>query len=105
MLLPKEYDSGSTTCHRRFQEWVILNVFHKLWIRLLKIYMTMSKISNGTDSHLTTAYLKGTFSGDMMGPNPTDRRGKLETKRHVITDKKGIPLSVIITAAANTHMI
>jgi IS5 family transposase len=71
----------------------------------LKIYMTMSKISNGIGSHLTTAYLKGTFSGDMTGPNPTDRRGKFETKRHVITDKKGIPLSVIITAAANTHMI
>ena len=37
----------------------------------------------------------------MTGPNPTDR-GKLGTKRHVLTDKKGIPLSVIISAA-NTH--
>ena len=37
----------------------------------------------------------------MTGPNPTDR-GKLGTKRHVITDKKGIPLSVVITAA-NTY--
>ena len=37
----------------------------------------------------------------MTGPNPTDR-GKLGTKRHVLTDKKGIPLSVVITAA-NTH--
>lgn len=37
----------------------------------------------------------------MTGPNPTDR-GKLGTKRHVLTDKKGIPLSVFITAA-NTH--
>ena len=39
----------------------------------------------------------------MTGPNPTDR-GKLGTKRHVLTDKKGIPLSVVITAA-NTHDI
>ena len=33
------------------------------------------------------------------GPNPTDRRGKLGTKRHVITtDKKGIiPLSLLLS--------
>ena len=37
----------------------------------------------------------------MTGPNPTDR-GKLGTKRHILTDQDGIPLSVVITAA-NTH--
>jgi putative transposase len=37
----------------------------------------------------------------MTGHNPTDR-SKLGTKRHILTDKKGIPLSAIITAA-NTH--
>ena len=37
----------------------------------------------------------------MTGPNPTDR-GKLGTKRHMLTDGQGIPLSIIITAA-NTH--
>jgi putative transposase len=37
----------------------------------------------------------------LTGPNPTDR-GKLGTKRHVLTDQSGIPLSVVITAA-NTH--
>ena len=36
------------------------------------------------------------------GSNPTDR-SKIGTKRHVLTDKKGIPLSVIITSA-NTHI-
>jgi transposase len=39
----------------------------------------------------------------MTGSNPTDR-SKLGTKRHILTDKKGIPLSVIITSA-NTHDI
>ena len=39
----------------------------------------------------------------MTGHNPTDR-SKLGTKRHILTDKKGIPLSVIITSA-NTHMM
>jgi transposase len=36
-MLLKEYGSGST-CHRRFQEWNSINVFKKMWIRLLKIY-------------------------------------------------------------------
>ena len=37
----------------------------------------------------------------MTGHNPTDR-GKLGSKRHIITDKNGIPLSTFITSA-NTH--
>ncbi len=37
----------------------------------------------------------------MTGHNPTDR-SKLGTKRHILTDKKGIPISAIITSA-NTH--
>jgi len=37
-MLPKEYGSGSTTCHRRFQEWIVSDVFRKLWIRLLEVY-------------------------------------------------------------------
>ena len=36
-MLPKEYGSGST-CHRRFQEWNRLDVFKKIWIKLLEIY-------------------------------------------------------------------
>ena len=37
----------------------------------------------------------------MTGHNPTDR-GKLGSKRHILTDKEGIPLSTFITSA-NTH--
>ena len=37
----------------------------------------------------------------MTGHNPTDR-SKLGTKRHILIDKDGIPLSAIITSA-NTH--
>ncbi len=36
-MLPREYGSGST-CHRRFQQWVQLNVFKNMWIKLLEIY-------------------------------------------------------------------
>jgi transposase len=37
----------------------------------------------------------------MTGHNPTDR-GKLGTERHILTDRNGIPLSVVITSS-NTH--
>ena len=37
-MLPKEYGSGSTTCRRRFQQWIVSDVFRKLWIRLLEAY-------------------------------------------------------------------
>ena len=39
----------------------------------------------------------------MTGSNPADR-SKLGTKRHILTDKKGIPLSAVITSAS-THDI
>ena len=39
----------------------------------------------------------------MTGNNPTDR-SKLGTKRHLLTDKNGIPLSTVITSAS-THDI
>ncbi len=39
----------------------------------------------------------------MTGNNPSDR-SKLGKKRHILTDKKGIPISVVITSAS-THDI
>ncbi len=39
----------------------------------------------------------------MTGNNPTDR-SKLGTKRHILTDRKGIPLSAVISSAS-THDI
>ncbi len=30
--------SLAPTCHRRFQQWVQLGIFKKIWIRLLKEY-------------------------------------------------------------------
>jgi hypothetical protein len=41
----------------------------------------------------------------MTGHNPTTDRSKLgKTKRHILTDKKRIPLSVVISSAS-THDI
>ena len=47
---------------------------------------------------------KVTFRGAKTGNNPTTDRSNLGTKRHILTDKKGIPLSVVISTAS-THDI
>ena len=39
----------------------------------------------------------------MTGPNPTDR-SKSGTKRHLLTDQRGIPVSVVITPANTPDM-
>ncbi len=44
---------------------------------------------------------QGSFWGDLIGPNPTDR-GKAGVKRSVLVDGEGGPLSVTV-AGANVH--
>ena len=44
---------------------------------------------------------EGAKRGDHTGPNPTDR-AKKGVKRHVLTDARGVPVAVTITAA-NVH--
>ena len=44
---------------------------------------------------------QGSSRGKKTGPNPADR-GKLGSKRHILTDRRGTPLSAVITGA-NTH--
>ncbi len=39
------------------------------------------------------------------GISPTVDRDKLGTKRHILTDKNGIPLSVVISPATSIHDI
>ncbi|MER5176033.1 MAG: transposase [Candidatus Nitrosocosmicus sp.] len=41
----------------------------------------------------------------MTGSNPTADRTKLGTKRHILTDKNGVPLSTAIITSANKHDI
>ena len=76
--------------------------FQKEWIRLLKEYDNKIGIK-WTWQSLDSISIKSPLGGAMTGNNPTDR-SKLGTKRHILTDKKGIPLSAVISSA-NTHDI
>ena len=44
---------------------------------------------------------QGSFGGDLIGPNPTDR-AKPGSKRSVLVEADGGPLSVVV-AGANVH--
>lgn len=44
---------------------------------------------------------RGQKGGEATGPNPTDR-GRPGTKRHLVTDRQGIPLAFLLTGA-NVH--
>ncbi len=58
---------------------------------------------NWTWQSLDSISIKSPLGGAMTGGNPTDR-GKLGTKRHILTDKKGIPLSVVISSASTNDI-
>lgn len=60
-MLPKEYGSGST-CHRRFQEWNRLDLFKKIWIKLLTIYDNLNGI-NWTWQSLDSISIKSPLGG------------------------------------------
>lgn len=100
-MLPEVFGSGSV-CHCRFQEWKKLDVFEKMWIKLLKNYDKEIGI-NWTWQSIDSISIKSPLGGEKSGINPTDR-SKLGSKRHILTEKNGIPLSVVISPA-NTHDI
>src|SRR5215208_6877792 len=77
-----------------------IRYFLYLWTILLQKYDKKIGIKWNWQS-LDSISVKSPLGGAMTGHNPNDR-GKLGTKRHIVTDKNGIPLSIVITSA-NTH--
>ena len=63
-MLPKEFGSGST-CHRRFQQWVQIDIFKKIWIILLKEYDHKKGIKWAWQS-LDSISIKSPLGGKMM---------------------------------------
>jgi putative transposase len=46
---------------------------------------------------------QGAIGGEATGPNPTDR-GKLGTKRSVLTEGHGLPIAIVVAAANRNDM-
>jgi putative transposase len=96
---PKEFGSGSTL-HRRFQAWVGRGVFKRIWRLLLKEYDELRGIQWRWQA-IDSATTKAPLGGAATGKSPVDR-GKLGTKRHVLTDQRGAPIGLEVTGA-NRH--
>src|SRR6266487_3266088 len=70
--IPRVYGDDSTI-HRTFQHWVEIDLFPRLWALLVE-------------------------ECDEFGPNPTDR-AKNGSKKSILTDRHGGPLSVVLAGA------
>jgi putative transposase len=95
----QEYAPGSTV-HGRFCQWVKQGVFVKAWKVLTQYYDQQVGIDWQWQA-LDAAITKAPLGGEATGPSPVDRR-KRGTKRSCLTDRRGAPLAMAITAA-NTH--
>lgn len=91
-----EWPSGHT-CLRRLKEWHRAGVWEKLFAKLLGELRTKKKI-DWRWAIADSASLRAPHGGPKTGPSPVDRRKK-GSKHHIMTDGKGIPLAVILTAA------
>ena len=90
---------ASSTVHDRFQKWRSpeIDLFKRLWIAGLMKYDEQVGIDWEWQS-IDSAMTKAPLGQENTGPNPTDR-GKRGTKRHLLTEGQGMPLSVVVTGA------
>ena len=94
---PKSEFGSGKTLHRYFQEWSRRGVFKQLWRAGLTEYDELKGLQwrwQAADGCLTKAPL----GGALTGPNPTDR-GKSGTKRSLLVEGKGIPISLVVGPA------
>jgi putative transposase len=99
--LPPEFSSGSTV-HHYFQEWVRQGVFQAIWRVSLEEYDELRGIAWQWQA-MDGAMTKAPLGGGATGKNPTDR-AKCGTKRSVLTDRRGVPLGIIVAGANRPDM-
>ena len=85
---------------RRLRDWHAAGVWEQLHRELLDRLGDAGQI-DWSRACLDCASIPAKGGGELVGPNPTDR-GKPGTKRHILTDRGGIPLAKLLTAA-NRH--
>lgn len=96
--LPQEMGCGcGMTCWRRLRDWQAAGV----WERLHQVLLNRLREADQVDwsrATVDSASVRAVGAGEKTGPNPTDRR-KAGSKHHVLTDARGIPLKLSLTAA------
>jgi putative transposase len=89
-----------STAHDRFQAWVEVGVFLRLWQVGIEQFDEVRGI-DWTWLSMDGAMTKAPLGGEKTGPNPTDR-GKSGVKRSVLTEGHGVSIGVVIEGA-NRH--
>ena len=95
--LLKERFGSPSSIHAYFQRWERAGVFRAMWQAGLAEYDEMAGISWQWQS-IDGAMGKAPLAREAVGPNPTDR-GKNESKRHLLVEERGVPLSLVVTDA------
>ena len=100
--LPREKFGGmsSSALHDKFQQWSIAGVLTKIWQRGLAEYDEPQGIAWTWQAADSTS-IEASLSRESTGPNPTDWEKK-GSKRHILVDENGIPISLLVSAA-NQH--
>nr|WP_277552212.1 IS5 family transposase [Kocuria oceani] len=99
--LPVELGCGSGhTAWRRLRHWQEAGVWEHLHRAVLE-ELSEEEILDWSRASIDSVSVPGPKGGELTGPNPTDR-GKAGTKYHLLTDRNGLPLHVLVSAA-NTH--
>jgi putative transposase len=96
--LPKDLGDDSTI-HRTFHRWEACGLFPRIWT-IIQSRCDELVVWTGNGSPPTPLWVKPVL-GDLIGPNPTDQ-GQAGTKRSLLVEAQGGPLSVIV-AEANIH--
>jgi putative transposase len=91
---------SSSSAHRRFQEWTAAGVFVNLWATGLQEYDALKGL-DWSWLAMDGAMTKAALGGERTGKNPTDR-GKLGTKRSLLTEAAGVPVGLAVEGA-NRH--
>ena len=81
-------------------KWVKYGVFKEFWKRCI-IFYSKSKGIQWNSLLVDASYVKNIRGRNLLGRNPTDR-GRNSSKISALTDKRGVPLSIIIEKG-NVH--
>jgi len=95
--LPRAVYGPWQTGYDRFAEWKRAGVFEQIWARCLHLYDGKYGIAWEWQAADGT-FVRAPLGEKEAGPNPTDR-AKPGYKEHLLIDGRGVPLSMVSTAA------
>ena len=98
--LPAERFGSASAIHQKFLLWSKAGFLENLWKAGLAEYDDCEGIAWRWQS-IDEAMFKAPLAQAAVGRNPTDREKK-GSKRHLLVDGRGVPLSLVVTGA-NAH--